>query len=204
MSARDGAAGFSLLEMLVAMTLLGLVGVMVAGGVRFGTQVWARGDALSESAIESRVAGKALAALIADARPIRLRDGTRTAPVLFRGAPDAVEFAAAIPAALAPVAPRLVRLRHAPGADGGPGALILDHRPLGRAGLRGDIEARPETLLTGVEGIRLRYYAAATASAPAAWHATWSGREALPDLVELTVLRAGEPLGIVARPRRRE
>jgi len=37
--------GFTLLELLVAVALLGLISTMLLGGVRFGTRVWERADA---------------------------------------------------------------------------------------------------------------------------------------------------------------
>ena len=38
----DGEAGFTLLELLISMTLLGLLMLVVLGGLRFGARAWER------------------------------------------------------------------------------------------------------------------------------------------------------------------
>ncbi|MEL6209656.1 MAG: prepilin-type N-terminal cleavage/methylation domain-containing protein, partial [Pseudomonadota bacterium] len=66
-------AGFTLLELLIAMTLFGLVGIMAAGGVRFGLAAWERGSEHAGAAIETRQALKAVRRLLNAARPLSLR-----------------------------------------------------------------------------------------------------------------------------------
>ena len=47
-SARGGASGFTLVELLVALTLFGVISVVIMGGLRFGTRVWETGNDRAE------------------------------------------------------------------------------------------------------------------------------------------------------------
>jgi prepilin-type N-terminal cleavage/methylation domain-containing protein len=49
-------AGFTLLELLVAMTLLGLLMTVVFGGLRFGARAWERAETDSSGTDEIRLA----------------------------------------------------------------------------------------------------------------------------------------------------
>ena len=42
------SAGFTLLELIIAIALVGLVAVALAGGIRLGARVWEAGDARAE------------------------------------------------------------------------------------------------------------------------------------------------------------
>lgn len=128
--ASDGQAGFTLLELLVAATLTAMILAMATGGLRFGARAWDRVAAQSEAALEGRALRVFLRALIEDADPIRLREGAREPRALFVGAPDAMVFAAALPGALAPPGPHLVRLAFEPDGDGAAN-LTLRWKPLG-------------------------------------------------------------------------
>lgn len=195
-------AGFTLLELLVAMTLLGLLGVMAADGLRFGVAVWERGAAEGEAAATTRRVAKLLGRLVADARPVRLRDGSREPAVLFEGAEDAMVFAAPLPAAVAPAGERLVALTVEPAAKGR--RLVLRAAPLGEA--LPDLAAAgpPEPLLSGLAGARFAFLDAEAPGGPR-WRPRWSGRARLPDRVAVTLEwpeDAGRPpLRVLARPR---
>jgi general secretion pathway protein J len=52
---RRRAAGFTLLELLVAMALMALVALILAGGLQFATRAWHRAQAASDEM--ARVAG---------------------------------------------------------------------------------------------------------------------------------------------------
>lgn len=185
---RDAAsaeAGFSLLEMLVAMTLLAMIGAVAVSGLRFGSRAWERGAEAGETAVESRAVQKFLRGLIAGARLIRLRDSSRTPPALFDGEPDRLVFAAPLPAHLAEPGDHLLWL--AAERRGGGGALALRWARIG-ASLPGvETASAPERLLDGVAAVALRYYGVDPETGRRGWTDAWRGRERLPELVELTV-----------------
>ncbi len=196
---RRGEAGLSLLELLVAMTLLGLVGAMVAGGVRFGTAVWERSAETGAAAIEGRLVAKLLARSLAEARPLRIRAGRREPPALFEGAPGRVVFAAPLPADAAPPGERLIEIARTEG-----GRLVLRHAALGERApdLAG---ASEETLMAGVAALGFAYYGADPETGQARWQESWQGRDRLPALVSVRIAREGAPaLAVVAAVRQRQ
>ncbi len=185
MSAR-GERGMSLLEVLVAMTLLGLLGAMVAGGVRFGVAVWERGSAAAQGAAEARVALKALRRAVSGAMPIRYLDGTRQPPVAFDGGPERLRFVGRLPARIAPPGETRMEI-----ALGEPGRLVLRHAPLDDRAPALPPGAAEEVLLDGVASLRLRYLGPLPGGGALAWQPRWEGRAELPRLVEIRVAPAG-------------
>ena len=183
MSAR---AGFTLLELLVAMTLLGLIGAMAAGGFRFGLAAWERGSETGMAATEASQALKAVRRLLDGARPIPLRAQVDQEPaILFTGTPDHVTFAAPLPAAVAPPGDFLVELRLA--GD----QLMLRATPLGHASPTLDTESLSAVLVEGLSGARFRYFGPVPVGngeaeiPPMRWQPVWAGRTVLPRLVAL-------------------
>ena len=59
-----GRRGFTLVEMLVVMTLLGLISVALFGGLRFGARVWESGDRRSAAFAEIEIAQSLLRRLL--------------------------------------------------------------------------------------------------------------------------------------------
>ncbi|MEM6421957.1 MAG: prepilin-type N-terminal cleavage/methylation domain-containing protein, partial [Pseudomonadota bacterium] len=200
--------GFTLLELLVAMTLLGLLGVMAAGGVRFGLAAWQRGGETGMAATEARQALKAVRRLIDSARPIplRLQAGDRPA-VLFTGAPDHVTFAAPLPAALAPPGDFLLDLRLSGGR------LMLRAAPLSHARPTLDAGSLDAVLIEGLTAVRFRYFGPMPVEDDdeipvMGWQESWAGRTMLPTLVAVDLdwaedaplaLHPARQPGVVAR-----
>ena len=57
----QGAAGFTLVELLVAMTLLGFLTVLLFGGLRFGTRAWEDRRRITPTRMPARSAESLLA-----------------------------------------------------------------------------------------------------------------------------------------------
>ena len=183
MSAR---AGFTLLELLVAMTLLGLIGAMAAGGFRFGLAAWERGGETGIAATEASQALKAVRRLFDGARPIPLRAQEDQEPaILFTGTPDRVIFAAPLPAAVAPPGDFLVELRLVDDR------LMLRATPLAHAPPILGPESLSAVLVEGLSGARFRYFGTVPVEnaedeiSPMRWQPVWAGRTVLPMLVAL-------------------
>lgn len=180
--------GFTLLELTVAITLFAMVAVLAAGGIRFGVAAWESSADLGETTVEDRATQKFLGRLIAQARPIRVRDGTREPPVYFVGEPDSLLFIAPLPAQLAPVGDHLVSMTVDPRDEGDVLALrwlrVDDRFPRMPAGLPA------EFLSTDVEALSFRYFGPDSESGALVWRNDWLGRPDLPRLVEVTVQRS--------------
>src|SRR5262245_56778931 len=69
-------AGFSLVEVLVALVLLGLLSMALFSSVRFGVTAWQRGGERSDQIHTSMLVQDLLRRLIGQAYPLLLADGT--------------------------------------------------------------------------------------------------------------------------------
>jgi general secretion pathway protein J len=124
MSERRGSAGFTLLEMLVALAVFGLVVVTLSGGVRFAGRAVVAEERLIDGYAEVEPVRNLIRRLVGDARAIS-------------GTADTLELTAPLPAALGAEGLFDIRLgtqgehliiewqaHHAPGAATGRAALI--------------------------------------------------------------------------------
>ena len=187
--AAHAAAGFSLLEVLVALALTAMIAGVAAGGLRLSGAASAAAAQAAEQAAERRALRRFLTELVESVAPPLLRDGSRTPPALFEG--DVAGFAtvARLPAALAPAIPQLIALR---ARDGG---LELRWGPLGarRPDLALTAPAGLERLFEGPVAVRFAY---GLEGAP-----TWSGRATAPPLIAITLDWPDRSMRVVAAPR---
>lgn len=187
-------AGFTLLEVLVTLTLLGLIGVVAANGLHFGTAVWKRSAELGETEIERRLVEKLLRRMISQAYPLELAGAGRRPELLFEGYDNRLTLVASLPAQVAPRGHHLVFLGLSPDDDG------MD-LTLGWTGLSGSASVlsgdmpRPEqleTLLPDTARLSFRYYGPSPEGGPSAWQETWTSRARMPDLVKIAFDREGD------------
>jgi general secretion pathway protein J len=199
MSRRTPAAGFTLLELLVAMTVLALLTALLFGGLQFGTRVWRLADAgldrfqQLDAAYDlmHRTLMAASPKLVEEAAdPPRQRAGRQddgAGPVTdFDGQPDGVSFVAPAPAAV--LGGGLYRLTFAVVEHEGAGRLMFALQPL-----TAEAEASPETatmtrvLLDGIERARFAYFGLAGDAEEATWYDRWENQAELPKLVSVQI-----------------
>jgi general secretion pathway protein J len=179
-------AGFTLVELLVAMTLLAFLSIALFGGLRFGARSW---EAVVDSSAERDD-------IVSTQTFLRDRLGQVTLPGSARagqpgedgrleGGPERLEFTAPWLSALSLGGLYRFTLWH---EDTGDGRLMLSWQPA---------EADPEALedlgdlagervlLDGVAGLRLSYYGAADAEAEPEWLDQWEDPVAPPRLVRV-------------------
>src|SRR5262245_35771661 len=85
-------AGFTLLELLISMTLLGFLMVLVFGGLRFGTHAWANSEARSSGTDDIRLAQTFLRHSLERAYPHFLYADPASAHVDFSGTANEIVF----------------------------------------------------------------------------------------------------------------
>lgn len=183
--------GMTLLEVLVALMLLALTGVLLSEGLHFGTRVWERAGAGAEAAVARSDALATLRRLIEQAEPPEPGDDATA----FVGDGGRLAFASPEGAWLGGGSRRRIELYRAERGD----SVRLRIDAIGG-------EAGPEDLrlIDGVTGLSLRYYGYDETLAADAWVDRWSGRAELPLLVEVTVELADAGAAPVLRimPRR--
>ena len=183
--------GFTLLETLVALTLLGLVLMMLYGALFSAARSARAGDAQARENDDKRLALSFIRRVTGEAVPM-LRVDEQGARLLFRGDDASLQFVSRLPAHHAGSGLYFLKLEVADDE------LRLNYTPLTRekAMLEEDIfvEADTVSLLEGVEAIDLDYFGRDTPDAEPAWHDEWDdkARLLLPELIRFKVI-AGVP-----------
>lgn len=174
-------AGFTVAELLISLAILALTLALLPGTLRLGRRVWETDAVLSRQeavaafrrAAEERLAG---------AMPVFVRDpnGVR---IEFQGEPERVAFVASAPSG--PAGGGIYRFELA--GSGGTMTLRQTLHRLDGERAPSVTHAAPAT----AAGLSFRYFGAATADAAPQWLAQWPRRDALPALIEVTVIQGG-------------
>ncbi len=185
-----GERGFTLLELLIAMTLLGLLMLGLFGGLRLGVRVWEAGDAQSADRMRIEAVQRFIRGYLGRARPLVVADRRGDDVIAFIGRDDGLEFTTALPAYLSAGGFDHVALSLAD-LDGRKG-LILRHGPLqrrddGRAELIPLDEAETAVLLDDVAAVEISYYGVRDRDADGEWTDRWDDEARLPLLVRIRI-----------------
>ena len=202
----DSSAGFTLLEMLVALAILALFASVLPQAYGLVRRTWTLSAELSRDNPE-QTARAFLSTRIAEATPVfdRKSEGDEIA---FAGTAETLSFVA--PLIHSPRGSGLYRFRLAVGPDAaGRNALLVSHEPYGPPVQRDAFNPAPPAAdvqrLAPAAAIRLRYFGRPAPREKAQWLPAWSRIDALPDLVELSLVRENgtqmPPLAIELRLR---
>ena len=187
--------GFTLLELLVAITLLGVLMAALFGALRLGARVWETGEARLDAGARLQVAQDFLRQQLGQAVPlIDITDDPRASGVmLFAGASDGLRFVSLLPEHLGAGASLMELALRAAGIGrraGRPGAA---HAPARSDRRRpGPAETEERVLIEGIESLEVAYFGAARPDAAPIWWQEWQDQRSLPTLVRV---RVGFPQG---------
>src|SRR3569832_1104631 len=163
-------AGFTLIEMLVTMTLLALIVVVLFGGLQFGARVWEGAQAHGASTEELRVVQNLIRRELEQAYPYYDTADSVHPVVDFRGGQDWVEFIAPSPTGAGAVGRDRITIR----AEHAGAETRLTIR--GVPELSGARNAGwSSVLLQTVGAIRISYF-----TPGGAWTAGWPGADTMP------------------------
>ena len=204
-------AGYTLIEFVIALTLVGLIMVLVTGGIFLGARTWDAVDAKAESVSETRQALEFLRRQLTAARGIthRLPDGD--AP-LFWGNQQMLEWVAPLPSYVGNGGLSVMRLSVVGEAQRR--QLLFEHWFYHPQALTGEVGATPawtplvatrvpdgevdagiygrHVLVERLQGFELAYFGAAERGGALRWSSQWEGIDALPRLVKIQLQQADE------------
>ncbi|MBE2293956.1 MAG: prepilin-type N-terminal cleavage/methylation domain-containing protein [Phycisphaerales bacterium] len=188
-SAGRQQAGFTLLELIVAIVLMGLVMVMLYGGLRLGLNGWESGEQRAEATNRLRSVEEFLRRQLVQSMTVYETNGDPPKRfVVFSGRAEEIEFVASMPARLTQT--DLYRMR----IGVSDGKLWLRWRPY----LPSDAtagEERETVLLEGVSAAEWAYFGPEQDDdqKPPRWQADWTSTERRPLLVRLNLTMGNEP-----------
>ncbi|MGH6899269.1 MAG: prepilin-type N-terminal cleavage/methylation domain-containing protein [Geminicoccaceae bacterium] len=182
------SAGFTLLELLIAITLLGLLMAALFGGLRLGARAWERSEQRLDQSTRLQVVQNFVRERLAQAYPLSTEDETGRLRLAFEGDGDSLRFVTLMPAYLGTGFAELV-LAIDDRSDAKD--LVVRWRPFELPPqLDDEDEPQIKVLLDDIEALEIAYFGALDRGAPALWHEQWQGVMALPELVRLRVVFA--------------
>lgn len=172
-------SGYSLLELVIALALLGFIAVATSSGVQFGARAWEASEAKVEAIERVQGAQNLLRTLLQRAMPRELDPSFAVDLDLFRGTASTLSFTASAPSAFGAEGLTRFDLR----VDGAQGArrLVLSWQSASRGG-----EARSQTLISGAETIAISY-GEREQGAAMVWSDAWQDKSGAPALVTIRV-----------------
>jgi general secretion pathway protein J len=192
-STRTGPAGTTLIELLVALSLLALIAVLLLGGMRLGLRVWDSGGdrQVFEQRLERtdaflrQLLGQAGRAAPPVSTPGADAIAAPTPPIVkagFLGEADRLHFIALLPYQLGSAGKYEFELARHSSAEGG--NLVLGWRR--NIGSAEDADQPTQTVLLGdVRSLRFAYFGHLTNESRSAWHDRWADPTGLPALIRL-------------------
>ena len=200
-----GAAGFTLIEILTALTLVGLLATLVFGGVRLAARAWERADARAEDAADRWAVENVLRDAITAAYPAFASADLDDRGIVFDGEAHSLVVLAPLPRAVA--AGVLAQMRFYLRGGEPSKALVMAWRlDLRSSDGGGALPETPIVLLDRVRRIDFAYFGVDEAGDAPAWQGSWADRTALPQLVRIHLERSDPALpawpDLVAEPRR--
>jgi general secretion pathway protein J len=185
--APKAARGFTLLELLIAMTLLGLLAGLLFGGLNFGIRVWEKGDTELEKMAELQIAQGLIRRLISRALLSDLAEGEDDDAATFEGTADALRFVGPAPAQSLPGG--IYRLSIRADDVSGKSRLVMSWWLLD-PNEREPRAAEDENVVVLVENIMdvsFAFFGAADEDADSRWRDRWEDMPGLPLLVRIDV-----------------
>lgn len=180
-------AGFTLIEMLVGLVLLGLLVAGLAPSLRLGGQAWALVERQGATGTEAQTAEDFLRRSLAEAYPAAFVDEDGRRRLAYVGTADAVAMIAPMPSYLGLGGLQVIRI----GVDEHEGhrdlvALWSPLTPEARD-FEGGEETRRVVLASGIAALELRYWGRSSPSELPNWFENWTDHTGLPKLVRLRV-----------------
>lgn len=187
---RHKDAGFTLVEVMVVLALLGMLTVLAYGAVSFGAFAWRRTSEHRAKDADRMAVVRVLRESITRAYPAFRSRNPSDLRIRFNGTKDSLELIAPLPEAIE--AGVMARERFYVGAfEAGP-VLCMDWALDLPAATSGELKPRVVRLADAVSILQLGYFGAVDRLHGRSWHDQWLDMTALPEMVRARIWRVGD------------
>lgn len=186
------ARGFTLIEMVVALALLGTMMLLMYSGLTFGLRGWDAADTNGRRTADRRIAENFLRREIGETFPMRFKD-SMTLKIAFEGKENRLRFASSRPAGISASGLSLVgieveaaddvkRTRNLVMRRAMPDDDAKDFAPLDKA--------ERTVLFEGVDGVVFEYFGSENDFTDPKWEGTWDYAGRVPQLIRIRIRTA--------------
>lgn len=181
-SAPSSQEGFTLLEMLVSVTLMGLLAILLFGSLHFASRAWERSEANGDEMGDLRLVQELLRREIEQAYPAAAVTGAEGRKVEFLGTADTMRFLGPAPLAGGLAGNAWIVLNS--GSSGGDRQLTIRASP--ELAVPGTVPWK-DALLRGASTIHFSYFDAGADDGAPGWRDHWIGQKTLPAMVRIQI-----------------
>ena len=184
--------GFTLVELLVSLTILALLLAMVPGTLRLGRRAWETPGQLDQASAELAALGF-VETHVKSAVPIYERDAQGVSRIAFWGSPQSLGFV--VPLSAGPYGGGLYRidLGSALQSESGP-VLRVSIYQTANATAESVPPAEVRPLGRRLTRLQFRYFGPLAFGEVPLWHDAWTRTDRLPDLIEIEALSTDKSL----------
>jgi len=178
--------GFTLLELLIGMVLLGMMLTLLFGGLRLGSRSWDSGDQRADASAQLRAIHGFIRRELGQALPLRWKNEVDTR-LAFEGTSDTLKFVAPLSAQAGVGGLYLLGLEL---ENGEAGRNLIIRRMLTDPAAKdfSSLEQGEKSILADrVENMTIAYFGSATAEGEPGWQEKWDDPQRLPLLVRIQV-----------------
>jgi general secretion pathway protein J len=181
--------GFTLLELLIGLTLVGFMLVLLFGGLRLGTRSWDAGEQRLDASTRMTQSATFIQSELGQLYPMRFHNPQGGMEIAFAGETGAIYFSGFLPPHVGLARLHLIALETRSGEHGQ--ELVLrwhraDPDDLDFAALR---ESEDHVVLAKhVKKAEFAYFGSESIDAEPMWHEQWPAGTSLPSLVRLRLI----------------
>lgn len=180
--------GFTLIEVLIAMTLLGVMVVLLFSSLRIAAESWNAGESKMAQVNQKAVVYQFFKRHLTTIRPLPILNIDPNNPEelqVFRGYPQTLRFAAALPASSARKGLQIFTIAPHPENASVLMVSLVPYR-LAEAD-QNQPPDRPEVLLEGIERLQFSYFGKTEDIAEPQWREEWNLADRLPRLIRVSI-----------------
>jgi general secretion pathway protein J len=183
---RSAQSGFTLIELVVAMALLGTMMVLLYSGLSFSLRSWDAGEVNGRRVADRRIGENFLRRELSELFPMRWKDPVAL-KVAFEGEKERLRFVSSRPAGVTLGGLSLVSLEVERGASDRERHLVMRRAmPDDEAKDFGPLDKGERTvLLEDVDSIQFSYFGAENDFTASKWNDTWPYVERVPQMIRL-------------------